>query len=285
MKKQTDSNTKAHIIRSAFYVLLLLAVWVIPFALGQRNSNNGGGHAALAVSAPTKNAAPVASDYLKVPTAPSSVRFSWETQHLATKLLAGWPMVTGQTGARAIRVAPNPKSPGGSCTWSIVAPYPLIIESPSVCSDGTFAYAAGGRDAATFNSTDAFNRYDPLLDTWTGLANLPTAVSDARSVYAANTNSIYVFGGITDFAPFPPLSQTSSKSTMSRPAPGARVPPCLLSGFSLPVFTTTPTGKSMSPAESTAPSLKLLQPGSMIQSPTHGTPPLRPSRWRWVAVL
>jgi Kelch motif len=77
-----------------------------------------------------------------------------------------------------------------------VAPYPLIIESPSVCSDGTFAYAAGGRDAANFLPTDAFNRYDPLLDTWTPLANLPTAIYDARSVYAANTNSIYVFGGI-----------------------------------------------------------------------------------------
>ena len=80
-----------------------------------------------------------------------------------------------------------------------MANYPLVIESPSVCSDGTFAYAAGGRDAATFQSTDAFNRYDPLLDTWTPLANLPNAVGDARSVYAANTNSIYVFGGITDF--------------------------------------------------------------------------------------
>ena len=34
------------------------------------------------------------------------------------------------------------------------------------------------------------------------MANLPTAVGDARSVYAANTNSIYVFGGITDFFKF-----------------------------------------------------------------------------------
>ena len=171
---------------------------MIPFALGQRNSNNRGGHAALAASAPTKNVAPVASDYLKVPTAPSSVRFSWETPHLAKKL-SGWPMVTGQTGAREIRVPLKPERPAGSCTWSIVANYPLVIESPSVCSDGTFGYAAGGLDASTFAPTDAFNRYDPLLDTWTPLANLPTAVGDARSVYAANTNSIYVFGGITDF--------------------------------------------------------------------------------------
>src|SRR5438093_1105422 len=36
MKKQ-NSSTKAHLIRSAFYVLLLLAVCVIPFTLAQRN--------------------------------------------------------------------------------------------------------------------------------------------------------------------------------------------------------------------------------------------------------
>src|SRR5207249_11709152 len=36
MKKQTDPNIKAHLLRSAFYLLLLIAVCVIPFALGQR---------------------------------------------------------------------------------------------------------------------------------------------------------------------------------------------------------------------------------------------------------
>jgi hypothetical protein len=96
MKKQTESDIKAHLLRSAFYVLLLLAICRIPFALGQRNSNNRGGHAALAASAPTKNVAPVASDYPKVPAAPSSVRFSWETPHLA-KELSSWPMVTAPT--------------------------------------------------------------------------------------------------------------------------------------------------------------------------------------------
>src|SRR5438874_9440855 len=38
MKKQIDPTIKAHLIRSAFYVLLLLAVCVIPFALAQRNA-------------------------------------------------------------------------------------------------------------------------------------------------------------------------------------------------------------------------------------------------------
>jgi N-acetylneuraminic acid mutarotase len=39
MKKQLNPTIKAHLIRSAFYVILLLAVCVIPFALAQRNTN------------------------------------------------------------------------------------------------------------------------------------------------------------------------------------------------------------------------------------------------------
>jgi len=39
MKRQIASSVKGLFIRGAFYVLLLLAVCVIPFALAQRNSN------------------------------------------------------------------------------------------------------------------------------------------------------------------------------------------------------------------------------------------------------
>src|SRR5438128_9214768 len=38
MKKQINPTIKAHLIRSAFYVILLLAVCVIPFALAQRTT-------------------------------------------------------------------------------------------------------------------------------------------------------------------------------------------------------------------------------------------------------
>jgi hypothetical protein len=37
MKKQINSSVKAHLIRGAFYLLLLIAVCAIPFALAQRN--------------------------------------------------------------------------------------------------------------------------------------------------------------------------------------------------------------------------------------------------------
>src|SRR5438105_9938496 len=38
MKKQINPTTKAHLIRGAFYLLLLLAVCAIPFALAQPRS-------------------------------------------------------------------------------------------------------------------------------------------------------------------------------------------------------------------------------------------------------
>jgi hypothetical protein len=40
MKKQINPTIKAHLIRGAFYLLLLLAVCAIPFALAQRNGDN-----------------------------------------------------------------------------------------------------------------------------------------------------------------------------------------------------------------------------------------------------
>ena len=42
MKKQLNPTIKAHLIRSVFYVLLLLGVCVIPFALAQRNTSKHG---------------------------------------------------------------------------------------------------------------------------------------------------------------------------------------------------------------------------------------------------
>ena len=44
MKKQLNPTIKAHLIRSAFYLLLLLGVCAIPFALAQRNAGLPGKH-------------------------------------------------------------------------------------------------------------------------------------------------------------------------------------------------------------------------------------------------
>src|SRR5215813_751335 len=42
MKKQINPTIKAHLVRGAFYMLLLVAVCAIPFALAQRNTMKRG---------------------------------------------------------------------------------------------------------------------------------------------------------------------------------------------------------------------------------------------------
>ena len=142
MKKQINPTIKAHLLRSGFYVILLSAVCVIPFALGQRDTT--GRNFAKRVS-PSVSSAP------------------------------GW-------------VSPALSS------WSIVANYPAVIQSPAVSTDGTYAYSGGGSD--NFVPIDGFYRYDPVADMWTTLASLPQALFDARATYATSVNKIYVFGGL-----------------------------------------------------------------------------------------
>lgn len=95
--------------------------------------------------------------------------------------------------------SPTP-TPTPTCTpsgipgpWMLAANYPVMIESPAVASNGTSAYSVAGRLAGA--ADNIVYRYDPVANTWTQLANVPTALYDAGIAYAANTNKIYVFGG------------------------------------------------------------------------------------------
>src|SRR5439155_7375390 len=53
----------------------------------------------------------------------------------------------------------------------------------------------GGRTHNPSLPTNAFYRYDPIANSWTPLASMPSPVFDAHSAYAANVNKVYVFGG------------------------------------------------------------------------------------------
>ena len=87
MKKQNNQSIKAHLIRSALYVLLLVAVCVIPFALAQR-------------TATSRSITPASSHNLNPEAAPASSD-AGQTNPPVTSGAIGFPSV----------VPPYPKEP------------------------------------------------------------------------------------------------------------------------------------------------------------------------------
>src|SRR2546425_1497622 len=74
MKKQINPTIKAHLIRGAFYLLLLTAVCAIPFALAQRNApkRSGANAGKLNASQPKAASGLLPSDVRVVPASRSS---------------------------------------------------------------------------------------------------------------------------------------------------------------------------------------------------------------------
>src|SRR6266478_3931087 len=103
MKKQINPTIKAHLIRSAFYVLLLLAVCVIPFTLAQRNvaKQSAGQPTRLAPSA-------AASALASKSTVPDS---SVKAADAASSALVTAP------GTRSLQIQKSPRQPSGDVLW------------------------------------------------------------------------------------------------------------------------------------------------------------------------
>src|SRR5213080_206180 len=210
MKKQINPSIKAHLIRSAFYVTLLLAVCVIPFALAQRNtpkrSTPAKAKAATAGNAKTATGAPLAA----VPSTGAATALDKQTMSkirqaaLAPRRRSGAP--ASLVGATAQRRRPAmPTSHAG-----LAAGFPT----------------APNLSPWNIGPTNAFNMYDPVANTWTPLPNIPGAFYDAPSVYDPTTNSVYVFGGLD--AGFNPSNVVQIYNigtgiwTTGTPMPGAR---------------------------------------------------------------
>jgi len=111
-----------------------------------------------------------------------------------------WPNAT-PTPTPAPSLTPTP-SPTATPTptpcpppWQFVASMPIGVYGAAGTADGTFVYEAGGYSFDLGNTLDVFNRYDPMANNWTTLANMPTAAFMASAVYYPLTNKIYVFGG------------------------------------------------------------------------------------------
>ena len=123
MKKQINCPTKGHLIRGAFYLLLLVTVCAIPFALAQRNA---------AKQSATKPA----------------TTFSSGTATLTNGLTVTYTRVGAPSPTPTPTASPT-CTPGAPGPWSLVHFYPMPIEKTAVSSDGTYAYSAGGSGTRT----------------------------------------------------------------------------------------------------------------------------------------
>jgi hypothetical protein len=90
---------------------------------------------------------------------------------------------------------PTPTPPPCPPPWQFVASMPVGVYGAAGAADGTYVYEAGGYSFDLGSTLDVFNRYDPVANSWTTLANMPTAAFMASAVYYPGTNRIYVFGG------------------------------------------------------------------------------------------
>ena len=221
MKKQINPNTKAHLIRSAFYVLLLLAVCVIPFALAQRNTPK------RSVATKSKvTATKVAANKAQLMAARERAK------SVPASLIGKRQLAPQQKSAHALRRYDVPAVP-----WTLAASVAIDHYGGFIDSDGTYAYEGGGYSFQAPGTINQFGRFDPVANTWTPLAAVPDLINaEASGVYAPNVNKLFVFGGERS-----PRARWSipPASTTSRLIPGLAERPCLTCETSWVLATTT----------------------------------------------
>ena len=179
MKKQINPTIKAHLIRGAFYLLLLVAVCAIPFALAQPRSR---GTAKGTVTA----------------TGPA-VPKNYSLHRNPDFAPAGHALASGAIDASGAVVAKNPLKPrfptGVGCfpgPWSTATPGPPLRYRAGGCTDGTNIYVYGGGNSTGGYYNDLW-RWSPATQIWTQLANMPTAKQNIQGAYW--NGKIYVPGG------------------------------------------------------------------------------------------
>jgi hypothetical protein len=182
MKKQINPTIKAHVIRSAFYLLLLLAVCAIPFALAQSRSRG---------TIFATHAVPANPDF-----APAGVI---QEQLSSVPALGSTVLASGAvdaTDAAVVNDLPASLLPEGGCgtpgPWSTATPGPPARYRAGGCTDGTNVYVYGGGDSTGGYYNDLW-RWNPNTQTWTQLANMPTAKQNIQGAYW--NGKIYVPGG------------------------------------------------------------------------------------------
>jgi len=182
MKKQINPTIKAQILRSAFILLSLVAVCVIPFALGQRHIGKRSMAPAGTCPTPWTFVASMPLDLYGAGGA-SDGTFYYSA--------GGYSFSTSNTLDVVYRYDPS------TDTWDTMASMPDILSlMPSAVyyPPTNKIYVFGGEDI-NGNNSNATRIYDIASNTWSAGANMPDVRSFAASGYVPATGMIYIVGG------------------------------------------------------------------------------------------
>ena len=242
MKKQIDSTIKAHLLRSASYLLLLFAVSAIPFALAQRDaSNRSATHpAADGPRAAQSSTRAIDGRYVAPPQRPSAKIPSAINAAQLPKDVRAVPASQGDTSSSRSDVPfPKPQNvpfPAGgtptptpsatpSCTpgiWTNEPPMANARKYLTTAEVGSNMYAITGFDNNP-DYTAVNERFDGT--SWTTLAPIPVPHSQSRGAVVGT--KIYVPGGFNgslggDLDTMQIYDTTTDTWSMGMPLPEAR---------------------------------------------------------------
>lgn len=247
MKKQTNPATKAHLIRGAFCLLLLLAVCVIPFALGQWQSGAPSLKDSSAIVCGYPGSWHRGADMPSAGVRMVGVYFPSDPQN--RKFYA----VGGRTSDLPGSELTHPfEYNSGSDTWTIKsATYPDNQVNNMACGvltvSGTpYIYCVGGSAAGQTTATARVFFYDPVADTITSLTAADDWPGDAAGTILPGgfavgcNNKLYILGGFNinvsstnQIWEFDPTAPVGSKwvQRVNTPVEIMYAPACCINGI------------------------------------------------------
>lgn len=191
MKKQISPSIKAYLIRGAFYLLLLVAVCAIPFALAQRHvgkSRFPGTKGRHNVERP-QGTCP--TPWAFVADMPVDIEYNaGASDGTYFYSISGYSFSAGDTVGAVYRYNP------GTNSWATMASIPLPVLGHAVVyyPPTNKIYAFGGENAFGDNFSNT-QIYDIASNSWTAGATMPDVGSFMAAGYVSSTGKIYIISG------------------------------------------------------------------------------------------
>jgi Kelch motif protein len=270
MKTQINPRIRAHCIRGAFYLLLLIAVWAIPFAQAKWKTSKPGKQSLRPVTSDISAASDSIQKYdlsmpagTPTPTPTCGGPVVWQAgpdqppARYAFQAALGTDNKLYVAGGQTADMVPTlydqvSRYDYTTNTWSNVAPLPVPLSQAAMGAWNGKIYVAGGFIGGS-SVTNALRIYEIASNTWSSGANMPISPGVEAAAGAVRQGKFYVMGGDdfnnalnTNFI----YDIATNTWTMGAPLPDSRTNTSgtayggviwVYGGVSLPGFTTTDT--------------------------------------------